>query len=214
VHEVWARAVADVVDTFGRDEAFPDLRHRARVRWVDYVALVERTGLVVFPAYAARTLFELVLPILLPPVIVRLADGRATLQLVPGAEPCAAWFAAARDALGRGGEVAADRASFTIVERPAIAPAELVLGWDAGGAPLAIVLPDGSRLERATAAWQLTPHQARVLAHVAGGAANKEIAAALGCAENTVELHVTRLLRKAQVTSRGQLIARYWGFPQ
>jgi len=44
---------------------------------------------------------------------------------------------------------------------------------------------------------------------VVAGRANKEIANELDCADNTIELHITRLLRKAEVTSRTQLIARF-----
>jgi DNA-binding NarL/FixJ family response regulator len=42
------------------------------------------------------------------------------------------------------------------------------------------------------------------------GKSNKEIARSLACAENTVELHVTQLLRRASASSRAELIARYW----
>jgi len=56
--------------------------------------------------------------------------------------------------------------------------------------------------------WGLTPGQTRVLELVAQGLANKTIAAELGRSENTVELHVTAILRKAQVHSRSELIAR------
>jgi DNA-binding CsgD family transcriptional regulator len=57
-------------------------------------------------------------------------------------------------------------------------------------------------------ALDLTPRQADVLARVARGLSNKEIAAELACAENTVEFHVTQLLRKAGVQSRTQLLAK------
>lgn len=67
-----------------------------------------------------------------------------------------------------------------------------------------------SRLTAAEATWRLTSRQAEVLRHVAQGASNKEIARELGCAENTVELHVTKLLHKASVPSRTRLIARFW----
>jgi DNA-binding CsgD family transcriptional regulator len=66
------------------------------------------------------------------------------------------------------------------------------------------------RLADAIVRWRLSPRQAQVLARVAQGEANKEIAAALSCAENTVELHMTQVMRKADVTSRAQLIARFW----
>jgi DNA-binding NarL/FixJ family response regulator len=42
------------------------------------------------------------------------------------------------------------------------------------------------------------------------GAANKTIAQQLGCAESTVEFHVTALLKKARVARRSELIAKFW----
>jgi DNA-binding NarL/FixJ family response regulator len=99
-----------------------------------------------------------------------------------------------------------------------------VLGAEHDGTPVTASLgtpdadPIASRLDEATDAWKLTPRQRSVLALVAAGKANKEIANELACADNTIELHVTRLLRKAGVTSRTQLIARFWsqtwGSPQ
>lgn len=68
----------------------------------------------------------------------------------------------------------------------------------------------GARLDAATRAWQLTPKQREVLKAVIEGASNKEIASDLGCAENTVESHVTKLLRQARVSSRGRLLAHFW----
>lgn len=94
--------------------------------------------------------------------------------------------------------------------------ARVVIGreYDGTDVTLTVAVPDadpvGHRLDRAIAAWQLTPRQAEVLARVVAGLANKEIASELDCADNTIELHVTRLLRKAEVTSRTQLIARFW----
>jgi DNA-binding NarL/FixJ family response regulator len=66
------------------------------------------------------------------------------------------------------------------------------------------------RLRRAAAVWQLTSRQRDVLRPLVEGASNKEIARDLTCAENTVELHVTRLFAKAGVASRGRLMARFW----
>jgi DNA-binding NarL/FixJ family response regulator len=67
-----------------------------------------------------------------------------------------------------------------------------------------------ARLARAQAAWRLTQRQAQVLAFVVRGDANKEIAAALKCAERTVEIHVTELLRKSGSSGRAMLAARFW----
>ena len=76
-----------------------------------------------------------------------------------------------------------------------------ILQLPADPAPLVVV----ARLR-----WHLTPRQTQVLAHLALGRSNRALAAALGCAESTVELHVTALLEKAQCESRAHLVARLW----
>lgn len=72
--------------------------------------------------------------------------------------------------------------------------------------------PDDPRTRLASIArrWQLTPRQTEVMELLAHGEANKTIAAVLGCAERTVELHVTALLAKAEVDSRSALVAKFW----
>lgn len=69
------------------------------------------------------------------------------------------------------------------------------------------------RVRTAASAWQLTPAQAQVLKGVVRGLSNKEIASELGNAEATVEVHVTRLLRKAGAPGRTALVTRFWGGP-
>ena len=51
---------------------------------------------------------------------------------------------------------------------------------------------------------QLTPQQFRVLLCLADGLLNKQIAAQLGLAENTVKVHVTAILKKLACYSRTQ----------
>jgi DNA-binding NarL/FixJ family response regulator len=51
---------------------------------------------------------------------------------------------------------------------------------------------------------QLTPQQFRVLMLIADGLLNKQIAAAMGLAENTVKIHVTAVLSKLECRSRTQ----------
>jgi len=92
---------------------------------------------------------------------------------------------------------------------------DLVLGHEADGTPIGMTVGEPAttleaRLDSAAAEWGLTPRQAEVLALVVRGDANKEIAQALGCVEGTIEVHVTHLLRRARVTSRTQLVARFW----
>jgi DNA-binding NarL/FixJ family response regulator len=70
--------------------------------------------------------------------------------------------------------------------------------------------------ERARAAarrWRLTPRQAEVAVEVARGRSNRDVARALGCAESTVELHLTALLGKSGCQGRAELVARFWTEP-
>jgi DNA-binding CsgD family transcriptional regulator len=100
----------------------------------------------------------------------------------------------------------------------------LRLGSEADGTPVDMVVgtsdldPTAARVESTIHAWKLTPRQVDVLALVIAGRSNKEIASELVCAENTIELHVSRLLRKTNTSSRTHLIAHFWsdswGFPQ
>jgi DNA-binding CsgD family transcriptional regulator len=92
--------------------------------------------------------------------------------------------------------------------------ARLIMGADEEGNIIRVNVGAGDalseRLDNVTIEWGLTRRQIAVLKLVVHGDANKEIAQALGCAENTVELHVTQLLRKADLPSRTRLIARFW----
>lgn len=94
--------------------------------------------------------------------------------------------------------------------------ARFVIGVNPDGTAVSVVVgepdpdPIALRVSRATVAWKLSPRQAQVLALLVSGGSNKEIARQLATAENTAELHVTALLRKANVASRTQLIARFW----
>ena len=68
----------------------------------------------------------------------------------------------------------------------------------------------GSRVHMLAARWGLTGREAEVLEHIIQGTSNKVIAARLGCAERTVEVHVTHVLSKADVESRSALIAKFF----
>ncbi|PND37579.1 DNA-binding response regulator [Paucibacter aquatile] len=56
----------------------------------------------------------------------------------------------------------------------------------------------------AQAAPSISPREQEILAHIAKGASNKEIARALGIAETTVKIHVQHILRKLGLSSRVQ----------
>ena len=66
------------------------------------------------------------------------------------------------------------------------------------------------RVLAAASRWRLTPRQQEVLALLVRGKCNKTIAAELGCAERTVELHVTACLEKAGCEQRSELVATVW----
>jgi DNA-binding NarL/FixJ family response regulator len=66
------------------------------------------------------------------------------------------------------------------------------------------------RLHRAARRWRLTPRHADVAGLLARGFSNKQIAAQLSCALHTVELHVTEVLKRSGLPSRGALIAAFW----
>jgi DNA-binding CsgD family transcriptional regulator len=68
-----------------------------------------------------------------------------------------------------------------------------------------------SRVGEIASLWRLTPRQASVMALLVEGLANKEIALRLGCSVGTIENHVTSILRRAKVGSRGALTAAFWG---
>jgi DNA-binding CsgD family transcriptional regulator len=162
---------------------------------------------------------------------------RLSPSLLPGVRPCIAYFQGSSGAiralpghLGLPQAEILDRdigpshaiwdvrvpSSRTIVGRARQIAIRLVLGAEPDGTLVTatVATPEPAhetvRLQHAVGEWQLTPRQADVLALVATGKTNKEIAGALDCADNTVELHVTNVLRKAGVTSRTQLIARFW----
>ena len=67
-----------------------------------------------------------------------------------------------------------------------------------------------NRLEAVRRSHDLKPRQIEVLARIVRGYSNKEIAADLECAENTVEYHLTQLLRRTALSGRTQLAAWFW----
>jgi len=65
-------------------------------------------------------------------------------------------------------------------------------------------------VERVAGEWGLSTKQRLVLAELVTGKRNKEIAAALGCAEVTVEYHLSAIRRKTGIAGRAALISRFW----
>lgn len=64
--------------------------------------------------------------------------------------------------------------------------------------------------EKASRIWKLTKRELEVLVIAAQGEANKTIAERLGCAVGTVAIHMGSILRKSELDSRAQLVARFW----
>jgi two-component system nitrate/nitrite response regulator NarL len=59
----------------------------------------------------------------------------------------------------------------------------------------------------------LSPRERQILAEIARGASNKEIARTLDIAEATVKIHVQHILRKLNLTSRVQAAVYAAGRP-
>jgi DNA-binding NarL/FixJ family response regulator len=83
-----------------------------------------------------------------------------------------------------------------------------------GGIALAWVIRAEPRFDfrscsmRAGRRWGLTARQRAVLEHLLEGQSNKQIATGLKCAENTVEVHVSAVLRKSGARTRSQVVSR------
>jgi len=67
-----------------------------------------------------------------------------------------------------------------------------------------------ARTEQLARDHGLSRRQAEVLTQLALGKTNNAIAAVLGCADGTVEFHVSHLLRKMHCENRTEIVARYW----
>lgn len=65
-------------------------------------------------------------------------------------------------------------------------------------------LRNASRMEEAGAFADLTEQERRVLAHIADGETNRQIAARMGLAEKTVRNYVSNILAKLELESRAQ----------
>lgn len=64
-----------------------------------------------------------------------------------------------------------------------------------------------SRMDEAGAFAELTDQERRVLAHIADGASNRQIAERMGLAEKTVRNYVSSILAKLELESRAQAAA-------
>jgi len=77
-----------------------------------------------------------------------------------------------------------------------------------GTAPAATVVVDPDPIH------SLSPREREILALIARGASNKEVARELGIAETTVKIHVQHILRKLNLSSRVQAAVYLAGRPE
>jgi DNA-binding NarL/FixJ family response regulator len=70
--------------------------------------------------------------------------------------------------------------------------------------------PLDDRVPRVARRWEHTERQTVVHAEIVTGASNKDIAARLDCKLRTVEDHLSAIMSKAGVTSRGRLLSKFW----
>ncbi len=70
--------------------------------------------------------------------------------------------------------------------------------------------PRAGRVRSAAQRWGLTPREGEVLDLVVQGMTNKEIASRIGCQEGTVEVHVSKTLKKSGAGNRAGLAALVW----
>ena len=68
---------------------------------------------------------------------------------------------------------------------------------------------EARRLEASVSRLRLTPRQSQVLALIASGLSDKEVAERLGLAHRTVRTHVDRLLREHGLRSRTEAVAAW-----
>ena len=79
-------------------------------------------------------------------------------------------------------------------------------GGDRFAAARAPAAGSSAAAETADAAEGLTPREAEVLAHIAAGESNTEIAAALFVSEATVKTHINHIFSKTGLRDRAQLV--------
>jgi DNA-binding CsgD family transcriptional regulator len=94
-------------------------------------------------------------------------------------------------------------ATVTPLRVPGLAPHYLVVDRN-------VDARNSARIHQLAERWGLTARECEVLEHIIQGSSNKAIAVRLGCAERTVEVHVTHVLSKAQTESRSALIAKFF----
>ena len=151
-----------------------------------------------------------------PDVVLALLERGADvprLALPPDAAARTPALAILADALPRGWAVRAVRAGARAV-LPRTASADAIVAAVEAAAAGLVVLPADVLVEapqamttRAAPPAALTAREAQVLALLAEGLVNKEIAARLGISRHTVKTHLAALFHKLGVTTRAEAVA-------
>ena len=139
-------------------------------------------------------------------VVLAVTAGEDRFEIVrqQGAE-CAPSSRCSRVIMDRGLVIGRIEADASIMGDGSASPLfEALLPW------IASALARCSRPLSASAplGWQLTDRQTEVLALIAQGKTNKQIASSLDIATRTVEVHVSELLKRADAANRTELLAR------
>ncbi|QDE66847.1 MULTISPECIES: helix-turn-helix transcriptional regulator [Myxococcus] len=140
------------------------------------------------------------------PRLIGLPRAQVELELAPRRAVYRFLLPPSRTAFALGSEVAS-QAHLLMLERISHLQAEV---------SALLRMPRGKSAtgaRRRFPAWHgaLTARQAEVLELVVQGISNRDIANRLRCAERTVEVHITDILKKSGNQSRAQLIAAFWG---
>ncbi|GAA4091882.1 helix-turn-helix transcriptional regulator [Actinomadura miaoliensis] len=106
----------------------------------------------------------------------------------------------------------------TVDGRWLVCHASSLTGADGRPGPVALVIEPAAASDLATIvaeAYELTPRELEITQHVARGLHTGEIAARLFISPHTVRDHLKAIFQKAEVSSRGELVARlfaeqYW----
>lgn len=138
------------------------------------------------------------------------AEVRTRRPAAPRARPPPRLALAGEQFMMRRFDVRSGRALYLVGFADPASGAGAAAAFGEGPSPEARIAQATQRAARISRRRGLSRRQAEVLLHVAVGKTNKAIASLLGCAENTVEFHVTALFLKLQCRSRGELIARFW----
>jgi len=152
-----------------------------------------------------------------PAVVLALVERGAEpprLALTPDAAASAPVLVLLGDALPRGWAVRAVRAGArAVLQRTASADA-IIAAVEAAAAGLVVLPADAfAELPQGTAAGAVAPpepltvREAQILALLAEGLVNKQIAARLGISRHTVKTHLAALFHKLGVSTRAEAVA-------